>query len=342
MAGAVSVTLQSTVQDQSGFISSADDVNRALSHNAAVVEDHWREMRNRKRLYTWGGLAGIIVALAASLWFANETNSGKFFERLPYIFDFFIDLTPRDWLEPFRALLDLPSPYEDGSLKFNYPEGRIVLFGGLYIPEYIHKMVETLNIALLSTLIGLTFGFALCFLAAKNLTTNRWLRFSVRRFMELLRAFPEIVIAGFFLAIFSLGPIAAIIAVSIHTIGALGKMYFEVVENADMRPDEGLRAAGANWFERVRFGIVPQVLPNFLSYFLLRFEINVRASTIIGAVGGGGIGETLRLSISQGHEAKTIAIIALLFCTIVAVDQFSAWLRGRLIGAQAFEFGKGM
>ena len=125
--------------------------------------------------------------------------------------------------------------------------------------------------------------------------------------MEILRAFPEVVIAGFFLAILSLGPIPAIIAVVIHTVGALGKMFFEVVENADMKPDEGLRAVGANWVERVWFGIVPQVLPNFMSYFLLRLEINVRASTIIGAVGGGGIGEPLRLSISQrprGQDAR--------------------------------------
>jgi hypothetical protein len=100
-------------------------------------------------------------------------------------------------------------------------------------------------------------------------------------------------------------------------------MFFEVVENADMKPDEGLRAAGGNWVERVRFGMVPQVLPNFLSYTLLRLEINVRASTIIGAVGGGGIGEALRLSISRGHEAKTIAIILLLLTTVIAVDQFS-------------------
>jgi hypothetical protein len=150
----------------------------------------------------------------------------------------------------------------------------------LYVPEYFYKMLETLNIALLATLIGFTFGFMLCFVAAKNLTASRWLRFVVRRFMEILRAFPEIVIAGFFLAIFSLGPIPAIIAVAIHTIGALGKMFFEVVENADMKPDEGLRAVGGNWFERVWFGIVPQVMPNFISYFLLRLEINVRASTI--------------------------------------------------------------
>ena len=98
-----------------------------------------------------------------------------------------------------------------------------------------------------------------------------------------------------------------------------------------MRAEEGLRASGGNWIERVWFAIVPQVMPNFLSYALLRFEITVRASTIIGAVGGG-IGESLRLSISRGHEAKTLAIIVLLFCTIVAVDQLSAHLRKRIVG----------
>jgi phosphonate transport system permease protein len=114
-------------------------------------------------------------------------------------------------------------------------------------------------------------------------------------------------------------------------------MFFEVIENADMRPDEGLRAVGANWFERVWFAITPQVMPNFMSYFLLRLEINVRASTIIGAVGGGGIGEALRLSIGQGHEAKTLAIVLLLLSTVIAVDQFSAWLRQKLVGDQAFQ-----
>jgi len=317
----------------------ATDLAQPLSPAGATVESHWRELAARRRLYSAGGLLLMLAALAGSLWFANETNAGKFFDRLPYLLDFFIDMKPRDWFEPARALLDLPSPYFDGSLKFDYPDGREYVFGGLYIPEYFYKMLETLNIALFSTLVGFTFGFLLCFFAARNITRNPWLRFATRRVLEILRAFPEIVIAGFFLAIFSLGPIPAILAVSIHTVGALGKMFFEVVENADMKPDEGLRAVGGNWVERVWFGIVPQVLPNFMSYFLLRFEINVRASTIIGAVGAGGIGEQLRLSISRGHEAKTIAIVFLLFCTIVAVDQFSAWLRRRLVGHQSFEFG---
>lgn len=303
-----------------------------------MMARHWDEMTKRKRLYSAGGLLILILAMGGSIWFANETNSGKFFDRLPYFFDFFIDMKPRDWLEPWRALFDLASPYDDGSLKYNYPDGRVYLTSTFYAPEYFYKMLETLNIAILSTLVGFSFAFVFCFAAAKNLAISPWLRFGVRRVMEVLRAFPEIVIAGFFLAVFSLGPIPAIIAVSIHTVGSLGKMFFEVVENADMRPDEGLRAVGGNWVERVWFGIVPQVMPNFMSYFLLRLEINVRASTILGAVGAGGIGEQLRLSISRGHEAKTIAIIFLLFCTIVAVDQFSAWLRKRLVGAQAFQF----
>lgn len=311
-----------------------------LSEAGLAVERHWRELAGRRRLYTAGGLIFLFIALSGSLWFANESNAGKFFDRLPHLFDFVDQMIPRDGFEVWRALFDLPSPYDDGSLKFDYPDGRMYLFGSFYLPEYVYKMLETINIALVSTLIGFAFGFLLCFLAASNLVTQRWLRFFVRRFFEILRAFPEIVIAGFFLAILSMGAIPAIIAVSLHTIGALGKLFFEVVENADMKSDEGLRAVGGNWPERVWFGIVPQVMPNFLSYALLRLEINVRASTIIGAVGGGGIGEALRLSISRTHEAKTIAIILLLFCTIVAVDQLSAWLRKRLVGAQAFGGGE--
>lgn len=308
-----------------------------LSESGAAVERHWQQLASKRRLYTGLGIVILFFAVTGSVWFANETNSGKFFDRLPYLFDFLGDLVPRDGWEIWRALFDLPSPYDDGSLKYNYPDGRLYLTQSLYIPEYFYKMVETINIALLSTVIGVLFGFCFAFLAARNMMPLVWVRWPMRRVMEVLRAFPEVVLAGFFLAILSLGPIPAIIAVSIHTIGALGKLFYEVIENADMRPDEGLRAVGANWFERVWFGITPQVMPNFLSYFLLRFEINVRASTIIGAVGGGGIGELLRLSISQGHEAKTLAIVLLLLTTVIAVDQFSASLRRRLVGEQAFQ-----
>ncbi|MBB4064840.1 phosphonate ABC transporter, permease protein PhnE [Gellertiella hungarica] len=307
-----------------------------LTDSGAHVERHWNALAARRRAYSLLGLALLLAATVGSLWFANETNAGKFFDRLPYFFDFFRDFVPRDGLEIFRALFDLPSPYDNGSFEYNYPEGRHYLAGGIYLPEYVFKMIETLNIALFSTVVSAVIAFFLAFVAARNMMPNPWLRNLVRRVLEVLRAFPEVVVAGFFLAILSLGPLPAIAAVTLHTVGALGKLFYEVIENADMKAEEGLRAAGANWIERVWFGIVPQVLPNLASYTLLRLEINVRASTIIGAVGGGGIGELLRLSISQNHEAKTLAIVLLLLLTIIAVDHLSAWLRERLVGGQAF------
>ena len=309
-------------------MNSAATDGQARHSKVDVIEANFQDLARTRRLYTWIAIAALVVAVVWSAWFANDTNAGKFFDRLPYFFDFFIDLAPRDPLEPARALFDLESPYYDGSFKFNYPEERVYLIGDLYLPEYFYRMIETLNIAAVSTIVGFSLGFIFCFLAAANMNTNRWLRFGVRRFLEILRAFPEIVIAGFFLVVFSIGAIPAILAVAIHTVGALGKMFFEVVENADMKPDEGLRAVGANWVERVWFGIVPQVMPNFVSYGLLAprdqcpgLDHHRRSRRRRHRRG------TQAFSITRGHEAKTIAIIFLLFVTIIAVDQLSAWLQ---------------
>jgi len=310
-----------------------------LNPASQKVFEHYRQLTATRRLYSFLTIGILGSLLVAALWFAHVSNSGKFLDRIPYFFDFVLSFLPDEPLEIFRALFDLPSPFADGSLKYDYEDGRHYLFGSYYIPEYFYEMLVTLNIAFISTLLGGGIGFFMCFFASTNLVGAGPTRFIVRRIMEVLRAFPEIVIAGLLAAILSLGPIAAVAAVSIHTIGSLGKLFFEAVENADMKAEEGLRAAGANWVERVRFGIVPQVLPNFTSYFLLRAEINVRASTIIGAVGGGGIGEVFRLSLSRDHAAKTYAIILLLFVTIVLVDQLSSWLRRKLVGNQAFDFG---
>ncbi|MEO6013298.1 MAG: phosphonate ABC transporter, permease protein PhnE [Devosia sp.] len=306
------------------------------SETAREVDRAWQRLVVQRRLYSALGFAAIALALCWSLWFADDSNSGHFVDRWQHTFDFVSWLVPHDWNDVWRALFDVASPSDDGTQKFNFPLGRVPVFGDLYLPEYFHLMLTTINVALVSTLIGFVGGISLCFLAARNTMVFAPVRFIVRRSMEILRAFPEIVVAGLFAAVLSLGPIAAIIAVGLHTIGALGKLYFEAVENMDMGPDEGLKAAGGNWFERVRFGALPQVLPNFMSYAMLRLEINVRASTIIGAVGGGGIGEELRLSISRGFGAKTLALIGLLLVTIVIVDQISAYIRRQLVGDQAF------
>ena len=303
---------------------------------------HYQSQLQRRRLYTLLSIVIFAVLIVASLDFANRANSGKFFERLPYLFDFLKTFSPDSPMEVFRAMFDLPSPLADGSLKYDYTSDRIYITESLYIPHFIYQLVVTINIALVSTLVGSSFAFLLCFFASTNLVGAGATRFVVRRIMEVLRAFPEIVIAGLIAAILSIGPIAAIAAITIHTIGALGKLFFEVVENADMKADEGLRAVGASWLERVRFAIVPQVMPNFVSYTLLRAEVNVRASTIIGAVGGGGIGEVFRLAIGRDHAAKAYAIIILLLVTVIAVDQFSAYLRRRLTHGAPLDIAKGV
>jgi len=307
-----------------------------LQQSSRDIGDAWGRMVSRRRLYTGIGLVLLLIAFVSSVRFADESNAGHFFDRLPHLFDFLSWLIPKDWHDVWRALFDIASPNDKGGEEFNFAKGRVYVFGDYYIPEYFELMIITINVALVSTIIGFIFAVPLSFFAARNLTKNWPLRVFSKRVMEFLRAFPEIVIAGLFSAILSIGPVAAIIAVSLHTIGALGKLFYEVVENIDMKPEEGMKAVGANWLERVRFAAMPQVLPNFASYALLRLEINVRASTIIGAVGGGGIGEELKLSISRGFGAKTVALVLLLFITIVAVDQFSAWLRRRLVGEHAF------
>lgn len=314
--------------------------SQSLSPAGETLLRHYRSQVMTRRVYTIVGVVGVLVALALAMNYANAANSGKFIERLPYMFDFIKNFVPRDPLEIFRAMFALESPYFDGSAKYDYTSSRVYLTDSLYIPNFIYQLIVTVNIAVVSTLIGGTIAFFLCFFAATNLVGAGAVRWFVRRIMEILRAFPEIVVAGLLTAVLSIGPIAAIVAVSLHTIGALGKLFFEVVENSDMKPDEGLKSVGASWAERVRYAIVPQVLPNFVSYGLLRLEVNVRASTIIGAVGGGGIGEVFRLSIGRDYAAQTYAIIILLLVTIIAIDQLSGALRRKLVGDVSFNLGK--
>jgi len=308
----------------------------SASEAAREVTEAWKRLALQRRIYTVIGLMLLLGALWGSIYFADSSNAGHFIERLPHLFDFVSWLIPSDWNDVWRALFDIRTPHANGTEEFNFDLGRVYVWGDFYIPEYFYLMIVTINVALVSTIIGFVGAICFCFIAARNMTPHPWLRILVKRFMEVLRAFPEIVIAGLLAAIISIGPVAAIAAVAIHSIGALGKLFYEVIENIDMKPDEGLKAVGANWIERVRFGGLPQVLPNFMSYTLLRLEINVRASTIIGAVGAVGIGQELKLSISRGFGAKTLALVLLLFVTIFVVDQFSAWLRRRLVGEQAF------
>ena len=274
--------------------------------NLAVPGAAYLDMVRRKRMYG-GILLVVFVALMASGWsLAEDRNAGGFLNGLHQIFAFPSEVLSEAWAN-----------------RANLP--------GIFL-EHIPALIETLNIAAVATLAGALAAMALSLLATRGLA--RWPRLIpvFRRTMDALRAIPEIVIALVLIFILGGGPVPAVIAIGLHTGGALGKLFSEAAENADLKPIEGLASVGANWSQRMWLGVIPQVAPNWLSYALLRFEINVRASAILGFVGEGGIGHDLKIAMQwgQGRYDEVVAIFALLFLTIVLIDRLSDHYRNRL------------
>lgn len=200
------------------------------------------------------------------------------------------------------------------------------------IDVYLLLLWQTIQMAVLATAIGFAGAFILSFPATSTLLRNRPVVFATRRLLEVMRTIPQVVLAFILVWPFGVGPLAGIVAIAIHSTGALGKLFAELNENADLKAVEGIEAVGGSWLHRMRYGVVPQVLPGFLSYGLLRFEINVRSSTIIGFVGAGGIGQELKRVISFNIYEEVSAIVILILLIVVAIDLGSAWLRKRFIG----------
>jgi phosphonate transport system permease protein len=193
---------------------------------------------------------------------------------------------------------------------------------------------ETLLIAYVGTVTGALLAFCLCFLCSPRLMPLAWVRAAMRRVLEFGRTVPEIVFALIFVVAFGLGPLPGVLAIAIHTTGALGKLFSEVVDNIDPNPVEGVRSSGGTWFAQVRFGVVPQVLSNFVSYSLLRFEINVRGAAVMGFVGAGGIGEELITAIRKFFYADVSAILLLIMVCVVVIDLVSERVRHRLLAME--------
>ena len=261
----------------------------------------------RKRLY--GGLLLIffVATMASGFLVAQDRNAGDFLEGLHRLDDFPAEVLSEAW------------------------EKRANLPGLMW--ANVGSLIEPINIAAVSTLLGVLGAGFLALLITRGLA--RWPRLIpvLRRVTDALRAIPEIVIALVLIYILGGGPVPAVIAIALHTGGALGKLFSEVAENADTKPIEGLASVGATWSQRMWLGVIPQVAPNWLSYALLRFEINVRASAILGFVGEGGIGHDLKLAMQwgQGRYDEVVAIFALLFVTIVVIDQVSDRYRRKLV-----------
>jgi phosphonate transport system permease protein len=191
---------------------------------------------------------------------------------------------------------------------------------------------ETILISYVGTLFGAVLAFSLNFLAAENTSPAPWLRFVIKRLLEFCRTVPGIVFALIFVIAFGLGPMAGVLAITLHSIGALAKQYAEMVENIDMKPVEGVRSTGASWLSCMRFAVLPQVAAGFASYTLLRFEINVREASVMGFVGAGGIGTELVVAVRKFYYSDVSAILLMIVLTVFAIDIGTGWVRGRLLG----------
>lgn len=198
--------------------------------------------------------------------------------------------------------------------------------------KWLWMLGETILISYVGTLSGAILGFSLNFFAAENTSPAPWLRFAVRRVLEFARTVPGIVFALIFVIAFGLGPMAGVLAIAIHSTGALGKQFSEIVENADMKPVEGVRSTGANWISCMRFAVLPQVAAGYASYALLRFEINVREASVMGFVGAGGIGQELVVAIRKFYYSDVSAILLTIILTVFIIDIGTGWARGRLFG----------
>lgn len=192
------------------------------------------------------------------------------------------------------------------------------------------KVMESLLIAWVGTMIAAVISLPLSLLAARNIA-SRVISPVVRSLFILIRTIPEIVLAMFLIPVAGLGPWVGTLAIGIHSVGTLGKLSTEVIEGIDPGPVDAVAGVGGGRYSRIRFGVMPQVMPTILAYWLYRFEINIRASAVIGLVGAGGIGLELQQQIVFGDWGRVGTILLLTIGVVLVIDAISARLRRRII-----------
>ena len=221
---------------------------------------------------------------------------------------------------------------------FNLPERLLDIFGRMFLPPdwsflpvAVEAMMESLAMAWIGTVIGAALSLPMGFLAARNVSGGFFS--AIARFiLNAIRAVPELILAiVVFVPVAGLGPMAGALAIGVHSIGTLGKLSSEAVESIDPGPVEAARATGASRLAQQRWGVIPQVLPEIVAFWLYRFEINLRAAAVLGIVGAGGIGALLSNTLTYRRwDSAGMTVLVVIIGTII-VDQASGWLRRRII-----------
>jgi len=279
--------------------------------NAHLQAVYGAALTQKRRQLILGCVIVVLLALLAAM--GAEVDPHKFATNFWKFPRYFYDMTPHIGVMTFF----------DDVAEWYWGLGK-----------WLRQMAETLLIAYVGTITGAVAAFFLSFIASNSLALNSWSQFAARRFLEFCRTVPDVTFALIFVVSFGLGPFPGVLALAVHTTGALGKLFYEIVDNIDMKPVEGLRATGATWAQQIRFGAVPQVLSNFTSYSLLRFEINVRGASVMGFVGAGGIGQLLIEYVRKFYYVDVGAVLIIIILTVMLIDYGTEKIRHRLIAME--------
>lgn len=245
------------------------------------------------------------------------------------------------WYLGWAALLLLLASSWNGAdmrpLELLRDSGNMAKYASEFFPPnfadwkmYVEEMVITLQIAVWGTALAVVSAVPLGLLASANITPW-WIHQPVRRVLDSFRAINEMVFAMLFVVAVGLGPFAGVLALWVHTTGTLAKLFSEAVEAIDPQPVEGIRSTGASALHEIVYGVIPQVMPLWISYTLYRFEANVRSASVVGMVGAGGIGVVLWEIIRGFRYAETAAVMLIIIVTVSVIDLVSARIRKQMI-----------
>ncbi|CNJ22593.1 phosphonate ABC transporter, permease protein PhnE [Yersinia aldovae] len=276
---------------------------------------YYQRIRSKQKRETliWS-LALVIIYLGAGS--LAEFNLHTIFISIPHFFDYLAETIP---------VLHWHSLFSDG-----HTEGSLA-YWGYRLPIQLPLIWETLQLAVASTILSVMVAVVLAFMAANNTCSPPLLRLFIRTSVAFLRTMPELAWAVMFVMAFGIGAIPGFLALALHTIGSLTKLFYESLETASDKPVRGLAACGAGKLQRMRFALWPQVKPIFLSYSFMRLEINFRQSTILGLVGAGGIGQELMTSIKLDRYDQVSMTLLLIIIVVSLLDYTSGKLRKRVV-----------
>lgn len=287
-------------------------------------EQYYQQVRRKQKMdaLMWSSLFMLLYLLSGHY---AEFSLSTIIRNAPALFDYIYDTIPHLSWDVLFASRDENGRAVPGSL----------IYWGYRLHIQIPLLWETINVAIAATLVSSVIAIVLAFLAASNSYAPAPVRFCIRSFVAFLRTMPELAWAVMFVMAYGVGTFPGFVALTLHTIGSLTKLFYESIETVSDNPIRGLTASGARPIQRIRFAFWPQVKPTVLSYVFLRFEINFRSSTILGLVGAGGIGQELMTNISLGRNDQVSITLLLIILVVAIIDTTSGALRKKVINGDS-------